>query len=96
MPDGWRRARRRSCTDAALADAANAAALKEYEFTDGALGEYKRGGETLSLRALRFHDASGAYRRLFVLPAEWLAQGRDRHGRDIEPQPVLFWVGQHA
>ena len=72
----FRRCRRRCCrkclrdgsqprpekvTDAAKADPDNAAALKEYDFTDGALATYKRSGETLTLRALRFEDASGAY-----------------------------------
>src|SRR5271154_3444645 len=47
--------------DAAQADGANAAAMKEYDFSDGVTASYKRGGETLSLRALRFHDASGSY-----------------------------------
>jgi len=48
-------------TDPAEADPANTAALKEYDFTDGVLASYKRGDETLSLHALRFHDASGAF-----------------------------------
>ena len=48
-------------TDAASADPGNIAALKEYDFTDAALAVYKRSGETLSLHALRFRDASGAY-----------------------------------
>jgi hypothetical protein len=47
-------------TDPAEADSANAAALKEYDFDEGATADYKRSGETLSLRLLRFHDASGA------------------------------------
>ena len=51
----------KTVTDAAQADPANAAALKEYDFTGGALASYKRNGETLSLRTLQFHDASGAY-----------------------------------
>jgi len=51
----------RKVSDAAQADPDNAAVLKEYEFTDATLAGYKRSGETLSLRALRFHDASGAY-----------------------------------
>ena len=51
----------KTVSDAAQADQANAEALKEYDFTDGSLANYKRSGETLSLRALRFHDASGAY-----------------------------------
>jgi hypothetical protein len=80
-------------TDAAQADPANAAALKEYDFTDAALAEYKRSGETLSLRALRFHDASGAYGaysfyRQNGWPKEEIGAGAtSNHNR------VLFWVG---
>src|SRR5580692_615141 len=51
----------KAVTDPAQADPANAAALKEYEFSDAMTASYKRSGETLSLRALRFHDASGSY-----------------------------------
>jgi hypothetical protein len=80
-------------TDAAQADPANAAALKEYDFTDAALADYKRGGETLSLRALRFHDASDAYGaysfyRQNGWPKEEIGTGAtSNHNR------VLFWVG---
>ena len=80
-------------TDAAQADPANAAALKEYDFTDGALASYKRSGETLSLRALRFHDASGAYGaysfyRQNGWPKEEIGTGAtSNHNR------VLFWLG---
>ena len=79
--------------DPAQADPANAAALKEYEFTDGALAGYKRSGETLSLRALRFHDASGAYGayscyRQNGWPKEEIGSGAtSNHNR------VLFWLG---
>jgi hypothetical protein len=79
--------------DAAQADPANAAALKEYDFTDAALGSYKRSGETLSLRALRFHDASGAFGaytfyRQNGWPREEIGSGAtSNHNR------VLFWVG---
>jgi hypothetical protein len=80
-------------TDAALADPDNAAALKEYEFTDATLAGYKRSGETLSLRALRFHDASGAYGaysfyRQNGWPKEQIGAGAtSNHNR------VLFWAG---
>jgi hypothetical protein len=79
--------------DAAQADPANAAALKEYDFTDAALASYKRSGETLSLRALRFHDASGAFGtytfyRQNGWPREEIGSGAtSNHNR------VLFWVG---
>jgi len=80
-------------TDPAQADPANAAALKEYDFSDAVVASYKRGGETLSLRALRFHDASGAYGaysfyRQNGWPKEEIGTGAaSNHNR------VLFWVG---
>jgi hypothetical protein len=83
----------KTVTDPAQADADNAAALKEYDFTDAALASYKRSGETLSLRALRFHDASGAYGaytfyRQNGWPKEEIGAGAtSNHNR------VLFWVG---
>jgi hypothetical protein len=79
--------------DAAQADPANDAALKEYDFTDAALASYRRSGETLSLRALRFHDASGAFGaytfyRQNGWPKEEIGSGAtSNHNR------VLFWVG---
>ena len=83
----------KTVSDAAQADQANAEALKEYDFTDGSLANYKRSGETLSLRALRFHDASGAYGaysfyRQNGWPKEEIGAGAtSNHNR------VLFWVG---
>jgi len=48
--------------DSALADPTNPGILKEYGFTDVASGTYTRDdGRTLSLRAARFADTSGAY-----------------------------------
>jgi hypothetical protein len=80
-------------SDPAQADPANAEAIKEYDFTDAMLGTYKRSGETLSLRAMRFHDASGAYGaysfyRQSGWPKEEIGTGASsNHNR------VLFWVG---
>lgn len=46
----------------AVADANNAAVLKEYRFTDVAMATYTRDdGRTLKIRAARFADASGAF-----------------------------------
>jgi hypothetical protein len=97
LPDsfaGWVAADKpKAITDAGQADAANAEALKEYDFTDGALANYKRSGETLTLRALRFHDASGAfgaysYYRQNGWPKEEIGtDATSNHNR------VLFWVG---
>ncbi len=48
--------------DAAVADPANPAILKEYGFTDFSSGAYTReDGRKLTVRAARFVDASGAY-----------------------------------
>jgi hypothetical protein len=83
----------KSLTDPAQAEPANGAALKEYDFTDAELANYKRGGETLTLRALRFHDASGAYGaysfyRQNGWPREDIGSGAtSNHNR------VLFWLG---
>jgi hypothetical protein len=80
-------------TDPAQADQASTEALKEYDFTDATLASYKRSGETLTLRALRFHDASGAYGaytfyRQSGWPKEQIGTGAtSNHNR------VLFWVG---
>jgi len=91
---GWLAAEApKKVTDAALADSVNAAALKEYDFTDAALGDYKRGSEMLSLHALRFRDASGAYGmysfyRQNGWPKEEIGTGAtSNHNR------VIFWVG---
>ena len=97
LPDsfaGWVSADKpKTFTDAGQGDSTNAEALKEYDFTDGALADYKRSGETLSLRALRFHDASGAFGaysfyRQNGWPREEIGTGAtSNHNR------VVFWVG---
>ena len=60
---GWQRQGRATrTTDPAQADAANSAILKEYSFTDRESATYKRDdGRTLTIRAARFTDASGAF-----------------------------------
>jgi hypothetical protein len=92
--DGWiASAPAKVLADAATADPANASALKEYEFTGGATTDYKRDGETLSIRALRFQDASGAYgaysfyRQNGWPKADIGTGGASNHNR------VLFWKG---
>ncbi|MGA2847769.1 MAG: DUF6599 family protein [Terracidiphilus sp.] len=83
----------RTLVDSAQADPDNAGALKEYELTDAVVGNYKREGESLSLRALRFHDASGAYGAYSFYrhngwPKEDIGSGAtSNHNR------VLFWIG---
>ena len=92
--DGWETAEpSKVVTDAVQVDPANAAALKEYGFNAAAEANYKREGETLSLRALRFDDASGAYGaysyyRQNGWPKEAIGTGAASNGNR-----VLFWVG---
>ena len=97
LPDafaGWVSADKpKTFSDASLADQANAEALKEYDFTDGALATYKRSGETLSLRALRFHDASGAYGAYSFYRQSGWPKEEIGAGATSDHNRVLFWVG---
>ena len=83
----------RKVTDPAQADAANTAALKEYEFTDAALADYKRDGETLSVHALRFHDASGAYGAYSFYRHDGWPKEDIGTGATSNHNRVLFWLG---
>jgi hypothetical protein len=97
LPDsfaGWSASEAlKKVTDAAQADPANPAMLKEFDFDGAEFASYKRSGDTLTLRALRFHDASGAYGaysfyRQNGWPKEQIGSGAtSNHNR------VLFWLG---
>lgn len=58
---GWVQTEHQQSTDPAVADPAQAAALKEYGFKDFEQATYTRNGHKLVLRAARFQDATGAY-----------------------------------
>jgi len=80
-------------TDAAKADAANAQALREYQFAHALLATYKRDGETLNVKALNFFDASGAFGAFsFYRKSNWpkvdLGSGAGSDGKR-----VVFWLG---
>lgn len=79
--------------DAAQADPANTDALKEYDFSDGLLAGYKRSGETLTLRALRFHDASGAYGAYSFYRQNGWPREEIGSGATSDNNRVLFWKG---
>jgi len=83
----------KTVTDAALADAPNAAALHEYAFTSAALATYKREGETLTLHALRFHDASGAYGAYSFYRHDGWPKEQIGTGATSNHNRVLFWLG---
>jgi hypothetical protein len=83
----------KTLSDPAQADPPNAAALKEYEFAGGAAISYKRDGETLSVRALRFHDASGAYGAYTFYRQNGWPKENIGTGGTSDHNRVLFWKG---
>ena len=80
-------------TDAAQVDPANAAALKEYGFNAAVLANYKREGDTLSMRALRFDDASGAYGAYTYYRQNGWPKEEIGTGAASDNNRVLFWHG---
>jgi len=91
---GWQTAQPvQVLNDAPAADAANAAALKEYGFQYGALASYKRDGDTLTLRALRFDDASGAYGAYTFYRQNGWPKESIGSGATSDKNRVLFWKG---
>lgn len=97
LPDsfaGWEaREAPKGVTDPAQADKDNAAALKEYGFQSAMLATYRKDIETLTIRAMRFDDLSGAYGAYSYYrgsgwPKEDIGSGAaSNHNR------VLFWKG---
>jgi hypothetical protein len=91
---GWQTANAaKPVTDPAQADPANAAALKEYGFTDALLNDYTRDSETLKIRALRFVDASGAYGAYSFYRQSGWPREQVGTGAASDNNRVLFWIG---
>jgi len=98
LPDafaGWEaKESPKGITDPAQADKDNAAALKEYGFQSAMLAAYQKDAETLTIRALRFDDVSGAYGAYtYYRGTGWPKEdigtgGASNHNR------VLFWKGE--
>ncbi len=92
--DGWVAAEpSKVLSDPTQADPANAAALKEYRFTMGLAAKYKREGETLTLRALSFDDASGAYGAYTFYRQNGWPKEAIGTGAASDHNRVLFWTG---
>jgi hypothetical protein len=83
----------KTAADPAEADSANAAALKEYEFTSVAIGDYKRGTETLNIRALTFKNVSGAYGAYSFYRQNGWPKADIGAGGTSNKNRVLFWQG---
>ncbi len=95
--DGWVTAEpSKVLADPAQADPANAAALKEYGFSYGLLASYRREGETLTLRALRFNDTSGAYGAYTYYRQNGWPKEAIGTGAASDHNRVLFWTGTTA
>ncbi len=91
---GWARTEpAKAAADPALADPANAAALKEYGFTRGETANYKRDDETLSLRAQRFSDESGAYGAYSFYRQSGWPKEEIGAGAASDHNRVIFWLG---
>jgi hypothetical protein len=92
--DGWETTGpSKVVTDAAQLDAPNAAALKEYGFDAAVLANYKREGDTLSMRALRFEDASGAYGAYTFYRQNGWPKEDIGTGAASDNKRVIFWQG---
>lgn len=80
-------------TAAATADAANAQVLTEDGFQDFASGDYKNNVNTVTIRAMRFADASGAYAAYTFYRVPGTAPEDIGKGGAANGDRVLFWNG---
>lgn len=79
--------------DAAELDSANVMALKEYGCTGGMIANYKRGSETLALKAMSFGDVSGAYGAYSFYRQNGWPKAEIGTGGASDKNHVLFWKG---
>jgi hypothetical protein len=92
--DGWTATDPpKTVNDAATLDPANAPALKEYGFNYGVVANYKREGDTLAIRALRFDDASGAYGAYSYYRQNGWPKESIGTGAASDKNHVIFWRG---
>lgn len=92
--DGWSATEPpKTVNDAAVLDAANAAALKEYGLNFGVVANYKREGDTLAIKALRFDDESGAYGAYSYYRQNGWPKESIGTGAASDNNRVLFWRG---
>ena len=73
------------------ADDANAPVLKEDGFTEFSSASYARGDEKLSVRAIRFEDASGAYAAYTFYRRPGMPREDIGEGGAFDGTRVLFW-----
>ncbi len=80
-----------SSTSPEAADQANADLLKEDGFAQFASATYTRNGDKLSVRAIRFDDASGAYAAYTYYRRPGLPKQEVGYGGVFDGSRVLFW-----
>ncbi len=80
-------------TDPGEVDNANTPALKEYGFESALLATYKRDDETLTVRALRFGDLSGAYGAYTYYRGTGWPKEDIGNGAASNKNRVIFWRG---
>ena len=97
LPDafaGWVAAEPpKTVIDAAQVDSANATPLKEYGFLRAVSANYKRDGETLSIRALQFNDTSGSYGAYTFYRQNGWPREDIGTGAASNKNEVFFWEG---
>lgn len=93
--DGWVQTGQPKLTsDPAQVDPGSMAALKEYDFSYAEIATYKRDeGETVTLRALRFEDTSGAYGAYSYYRQNGWPKEDIGTGATSDHNRVLFWKG---
>ncbi len=90
---GWSQAEFSASSDAATADAANSAVIKEYGFQRFEAASYRRDDNRLAVKAVRFADASGAYGAFtFYKQPEMLAEKIGEQGASLNNR-ILFYRG---
>jgi hypothetical protein len=91
---GWHLAAAATTSTAAeAADSANADLLKEDGFTQFASAVYNRNGDKLTVRAIGFADASGAYAAYTFYRRPGLPKQDVGYGGVFDGTRVLFWQG---
>jgi len=83
----------KTIADAAEADSANAGALKEYEFSGAAVGNFKRGAESLSIHALSFKNVSGTFGAYSYFRQNGWPKADIGTGGTSSGNRVIFWQG---
>lgn len=92
--DGWVAAEPlKAVNDPAQMDSSNAAALKEYGYTTGVAANYKREGDTMTLRAMRFGDVSGSYGAYSYYRENGWSKADIGTGAASNHNHVIFWAG---